>query len=350
VDITLRAGACILGLALIVIFFQSICRVAVINRHHGDRVARVIGSLIWSIIARPALRRRSYDRIQDVLAWILPSYMFLLIGTWFALVQAGFTLLIWSLQAEPRVLEAFIASGSALSTLGFLTPSDVAGQLLAIPEGAMGLGIVVFFFTFIPGYQTAVQVREMKVAWLYARVGHDPGPLSLIDWLQQSQRCGDLQALWDEWEEWFRLLIATHTLAPVVAFVPSLRRGQSWLSAAAVVLDTASFCISALEGAAGIGATLCHTTGAEALTLIAVELRARSVPAQLAPSSSHLRATFDATFDRFAAAGTAVQADRDACWQRFTALRCAYGGLLPKLAARLIVPLDNNILLPTHCL
>jgi len=82
------------------------------------------------------------------------------------LVQAGFASLIWSSQAEHSLLQAVIASGSALSALGFLTPSDPSGQLLAIPEGAMGLGIVVFLLTFVPGYQTAIQHARVKVAWL----------------------------------------------------------------------------------------------------------------------------------------------------------------------------------------
>ena len=75
----------------------------------------------------------------------MPLYILLLIVVWFALVQVGFSLLMWSSQAEHSVLQAVIASGSALSTLGFLTPPGIAGQLLAIPEGAMGLGIVVFY-------------------------------------------------------------------------------------------------------------------------------------------------------------------------------------------------------------
>ena len=134
-------------------------------------MARRVGWLVYTTIARRTLRRLSYDQIQDKFAWISPIYIVLLIAAWFALVQAGFSLLIWSSQAEHNLLQAVIASGSALSTLGFLTPPGVAGQLLAIPEGAMGLGIVVFLFTFIPGYQTAIQAREVKLAWLYARVG-----------------------------------------------------------------------------------------------------------------------------------------------------------------------------------
>src|SRR5262249_8261594 len=159
---------------MVLAFLRSIIQVALINRPGGDWLARQVGRLVYRTIARLARRRRSYDRIQDALAWIFPIYLLLLITTWFALVQLGFSFLILSSQAEHSWLQAVIASGSALSTLGFLTPPDILGQLLAIPEGAMGLGIVVFLFTFIPGYQAAIQARERKVAWLYARVGAEP--------------------------------------------------------------------------------------------------------------------------------------------------------------------------------
>jgi hypothetical protein len=87
---------------------------------------------------------------------------------WFGLVLGGFGLVIWSCQAEHSLLKAMIASGAQLSTLGFLTPPDTAGQLLAILEGAIGLGIVVFYFTFIPGYQTAIQLRQ-AAPWMVAQ-------------------------------------------------------------------------------------------------------------------------------------------------------------------------------------
>ena len=83
----------------------------------------------------------------------------------------------------------------------------------------MGLGIVVFLLTFVPGYQTAIQARELKVAWLYARVGAEPANFELIEWFQRSGRFDDIGDVWDDWEEWFRNLVETHTLAPVLAFV-----------------------------------------------------------------------------------------------------------------------------------
>ena len=177
-----RSAAFVIGVSLVLLFLQSVLRVSVVNRQKGDPLALIVGHVAHTTVAHLASRRRTYDRIQDALAWVLPLYVLLLITVWFVLVQMGFSLMIWSLQAEQSLLRAFIASGSALSTLGFLTPPDLSGQLLAIPEGAFGLGIVVFFFTFIPGYQTTVQTRELRVAWFYARAGPAPTALSFMEW------------------------------------------------------------------------------------------------------------------------------------------------------------------------
>ena len=257
-DLSFRVVAFVMGLLLLLAFLQSAARVAIVNRQRGDPLARGIGWVAYSAIARKALRRHSYDEIQNALAWVLPLYMLLLIASWFALVQGAFSLLIWSSQAEHSVLQAVIASGSALCTLGFLTPPDVSGQLLAIPEGAFGLGIVVFFFTFIPGYQTTIQARETKVAWLYARAGVDPTGFGFIEWLQRSGQADDLTAIWEDWEAWFRLLMETHTRAPVLAFVPEVQRGQAWLIGAVVILDAVSFCLSVLD-AKGLPSAACAT-------------------------------------------------------------------------------------------
>ena len=203
-DLLLRIAGSLVGLLMVLAFLRSMLQVALVNRQRGDWLARRVGWLVYTTIARRALRRHSYDQIQDKLAWILPTYILLLIAAWFALVQAGFSLLIWSSQAEHSLLQAVIASGSALSTLGFLTPPDVAGQLLAIPEGAMGLGIVVFLFTFIPGYQTAIQAQQVKVAWLYARTGPEAAELRTCRMVSAFRKADDMSEVWEDWEGWFR--------------------------------------------------------------------------------------------------------------------------------------------------
>ena len=345
-DLLLRIGGSLIGLVMVLAFVRSIVQVALINRRGGDGLARRVGCLVYRTIARIAQKRRSYDQIQDALAWIFPIYVLLLIIVWFALVQAGFALLIWSSQAEHSLPQAVIASGSALSTLGFQTPSDLSGQLLAIPEGAMGLGIVVFLLTFVPGYQTAIQAREVRVAWLYARVGAEPANFELVEWFQRSEKLGDISNIWEEWEEWFRNLVETHTIAPVLAFVPTVHRNQTWLIAATVILDAASFCLAALDAKGQPSASLCHITGVRALRLIAAQVEDHLSPKTARPAGSDLgRPTFDTACDRLAALGAPIKSNRDECWRSFKELRQEYEVFLSRLANSLLIPTRHTPLL-----
>jgi hypothetical protein len=267
------------------------------------------------------------------------------IVAWFALVLVGFGLLIWSAQAEHSLLKAMIASGSQLSTLGFLAPQDTAGQLLAILEGATGLGIVVFYFTFIPGYQTTIQLRQVKVDWLYARAGDGLTNFALVEWFLLSG-ASEWHALWEEWESWFRNLGETHGLAPVLAFVPSVHGEQTWLAAAAVALDSASFFLAAIEARGVPSATACCRDGIRALSLIAAEFADRHATQEELGSRRFARADFDAACDRFATLGAKMKAERDACWLRFVELRRKYEPSLQALAKSLLVPTNDGLLLP----
>jgi hypothetical protein len=275
---------------------------------------------------------------------VLPLYILLVIIVWFGLVLAGFALLIWSYQAEHTLLKAMIASGSQLSTLGFLPPSDTAGQLLAILEGAMGLGIVVFYFTFVPGYQTTIQVRQAKVAWLYARASHGLTNFTLVEWFMLSG-ASDWNGLWEDWESWFRNLGETHGPTPVLAFVPSVHSGHTWLAAAAVALDSASFYLSAIEEQGALSATVCHHTAVHALRLIAAELADRQATPQVAGERGLGRPDFDMAYDRFAGLGAKVRGEREACWLRFVELREEYEAFLQSLAKSLLVPTKDSLLL-----
>ena len=210
----------------------------------------------------------------------------------------------------------------------------------------MGLGVVVFYFTFIPGYQTTIQLRQIKVAWLYARAGPGLTNFTVVVWYLLS-RASDWSELWEDWESWFRNLGETHAVAPILAFVPTVHRGQTWLAAAAVALDSVSFFLSALEARGMLSATVCHRTGVDALRLIAAELADRRAAASEALDGRRLgRSDFDAACDRAAALGAGVKAERDACWLRFAELRGEYEAFLSSLADSLLVPLHDSLLLP----
>ena len=337
-DASLRVGTALIGLLLILAFLQSASRVALINRQRGDWLARRVGWLVYTTLGRLARKQQKYENVQDVLVWVLLLYILLVIIMWFGLVLAGFALLIWSCQAEHSLLEAVIASGSQLSTLGFLTPPDTAGRLLAILEGAMGLGIVVFYFTFIPGYQTTIQVRQVKVDWLYARVSHGLTNFTLLEWFMLSGA--------EDWESWFRDLGESHGLVPVLALVPTVHRNQTWLAAAAVALDSASFYLAAIEAQGAPSATVCHRTGVRALRVIASEFADRQAMPQASGGRCLARPDFDMAYDRLASLGATLKAEREACWRRFVELRGEYEAFLQSLAKTLLVPANDRLLLP----
>jgi hypothetical protein len=341
-ELLVRIGAMLAGTALLACFLLSASRAALVNRHRGDWIAHSVGSAVCAAVGRLAARRRDYDAVQDALAWILPLYILSLIVTWFLVVQIGFTLILWSSHVEIEFFKAFLASGSALSTLGFLTPNSPGGQILAILEGAMGLGVVVFFFTFIPGYQSAIQARELKIAWLYARSGAGPSGFDFAGWQQRSG--ADAGELWETWEEWFRLLAETVAIAPVLSIVPTLHRRQSWLVAAATILDAASFCLATLDGDALVSASVCRKTGIEALELIAAKLHSNSAFVKSVPFYPSSRGAFDAARAQIATLQAPIKNDLDVAWTRYLALRHDYEGRLSELAAKLLVSMPADAL------
>ena len=209
----------------------------------------------------------------------------------------------------------------------------------------MGLGVVVFYFTFIPGYQTTIQLRQVKVAWLYARAGAGLTNFTLLEWFLVSGS-SDWNALWEDWESWFRNIAETHALAPILAFVPTVQRGQTWLAAAAVALDSVSFYLSALEAQGTSSAAVCHRTGVDALRLIAAELADRQDVPEARRGQHLTRSHFDTACERLTVRGAALKAERDACWVRFVELRAEYEAFLSNLAESLLVHAHGSLLLP----
>jgi hypothetical protein len=323
------------GAFCIATLFASMFNIGLLNRRRRDPIARVIRhTVILTFIT--ALRGRTYDRVQDGLAWVLPIFVMCLIGTWFALVQIGFTLIIFAAGSESGWLSAFIASGSALSTLGFLTPTGTIGHLLAIPEGAVGLGIIVFLFTFLPGYQTAIQLREEKVAWLYARTGPNGGGRALLEWIWRAHSDEALVDIWSDWESFFRQLVETHALNPLLVLVPTVYSRQAWIVAALSVLDAAALTISSLDTRSTAAARICLEAGASALHEVGLGLPVighrpnGSIPAD--------RTIYDLDWAAVVSAGAPVKADREAAWEDFQELRNKYATGVILIARATLVP------------
>ncbi|MDM7901034.1 hypothetical protein, partial [Brucella melitensis] len=172
-DTLLHLIAILIGIFGLLVYFRSVIRVMLLNWRERDLISYFAAVAAVVLIRRFTDSGAGYERIQRSQAWVFPVFVILSVAFWFLLVQLCFTLILWGTRAETSFIYSFTASGSALSTLGFKTPSSWLGEFLAIVEGAMGLAIVVLLFSFVPGYLAAVQARERKVGWLYDRTeGH----------------------------------------------------------------------------------------------------------------------------------------------------------------------------------
>jgi hypothetical protein len=258
-----------LGLWLLFLILRSMIRIALMNRHYHDFFAELTGRAVYMGVVLRLTRNRDAGTLHRVLLWVFPAYLLSLILVYFVGAMIAFAFLYWGTHAVNTWHQAFLASGSALNTLGFATPTSIAGQWLAIPEGALGLGIVVFLFTFIPGYQAVIRSREDKTSWLYTRIGDQPTGVALLEWCQRAGISGDMRDVWEEWEEWFRMLADTHSVLPMLTLSPSVQMGQSWVLAAAAVLDAAALAASSPETKDAESARICVRTGTRAFVAIA---------------------------------------------------------------------------------
>jgi hypothetical protein len=333
----------LLGLWLLFLVLRSMIRIALMNRHYRDFFAEITGRAVYSLIALRLRRKRDANASHRILLTVFPTYVLSLILVYFIGAMIAFSFLYWGSHAVNTWGRAFLASGSALNTLGFATPATITGQWLAVPEGALGLGIVVFLFTFIPGYQAVIRAREDRTSWLYARVSAQPTGAALLEWLQRAGVADDMRSVWEAWEDWFRMLGDTHSVLPMLTLSPSVQTGQSWVSAAAAVLDAAALAASSGTRDAE-SAKICVRTGARAFVAIADAL-GRTCAATKQEMALPQRERYEAARN-LGPAGMPlkVEAHQAIDWEEFSSLRIQYEESLLFVAQRTFVSGDTILL------
>jgi hypothetical protein len=317
-------------------------RIALINRHYRDFFAETAGRTVYAAVSLRLRGKRDARASHPVLLWLFPAYLLLLILIYFLGAMAAFVFLYWGMGAVTSWRQAFLASGSALNTLGFATPTTIAGQLLAIPEGALGLGIVVFLFTFIPGYQAVIRSREDKTSWLYVRTGDRPDGVALLEWCQRAGIADNMSAVWEAWEDWFRMLGDTHSVLPMLTMSPSVQGNQSWVRAAAAVLDAAALAASSIDTEDSESAKVCVRTGTRAFLAIANALGETCKGARQ-PIACPSREWYDATRTHLYSVGLNLRSavDAEPQWQEFLSLRGQYEEALLFVASQTFAPLEG---------
>ena len=335
----------ILGVWLLFSILRSMIRIALMNCHSRDLFAKVTCRAVYTAVALRLGANRDSRTTHPVLLWFFPVYMLSLTVVYFLGAMGAFTLLYWGTRAVGTWHQALLASGSALNTLGFATPTTIAGQWLAIPEGALGLGIVVFLFTFIPGYQAVIRSREDRTSWLYVRIGDQPTGVGLLEWCQRTGVAENMRDVWEAWENWFRMLGDTHSVLPMLTMSPSVQNGQSWVLAAAAVLDASALAASSIDTGDAESAKICVRTGTRALLAIADAL-GRANSAAEGEQGLPSRRKYEAARVRLCSAGTLLRsaADEESQWQEFLSLRGQYEEALFFVARQTFAPIDGVLI------
>ncbi len=316
----------------------SAIRTLVVPRGERVLLTRVVFLVVRFLYNIRAKRASSYERRDRIMASYASLSLLALPPVWLTAVCFGYTMMYWALGA-PSWTAAFRTSGSALLTLGFVSPDGVPEAILMYSEAAIGLILVALLIAYLPTIYGAFQRREALVTMLEVRAGSPPSVVEMLARYQRIHGLNHLTELWERWEVWFADLEESHTSLAALTFFRSPDPNRSWVTAAGVVLDTASFTNSALDMPHDARADLCIRAGFLALRHVAEVFRIAydSDPKPTDPISIS-RQEFDAVYDDLASRGLPLKPDREQAWKDYAGWRVNYDTVLLSIANLTMAP------------
>src|SRR5580658_8771997 len=223
VPLAARSVAGVAGLLLVLAAWSSVIVTLIVSRSVPSwmmRVADLGVVMAFNLLARNIDDYHRRDRVLTMEpATMLLTHLALWLGTAFA----GYALLLWPLTGR-GVGSAFIASGSALFTLGFDEPNGAAPAAVVFAAAATGLIIVTLLIAYLPTLYAAFNRRETEVALLNARAGIPSWGPELLARTHYALGSGvssidTLPDLYSRWEVWAADVAESHTTyLPLVRF------------------------------------------------------------------------------------------------------------------------------------
>jgi hypothetical protein len=333
-----RVLAGLAGAWLVVWVLLSAVRTVVVPRGDPVLLTRAVFLSVRRICDLWVKRADTYEDRDRAMALYAPLSLMLLPGTWVALTITGFTAIYWALGTEP-IRQAFMLSGSSMLTLGSVVPRDLPANMAVYVEATLGLGLIALLISYLPSIYAAFQRRELLVARLATRAGEPPSATEMIIRHHQLQRLDALDDIWDDWERWFADIEETHTSQPSLVFFRSISHDRSWITAAGVVLDTASLRASVLDLPRNPQAELCIRSGYLALRRVAAYFEIPFTP-DPAPDDpiSVAHEEFEDAYRLLVEQGVPVVQDKDRAWRDFAGWRVNYDPVLVGLAGLTMAP------------
>ncbi|MDQ2825975.1 MAG: hypothetical protein M3Y04_03240 [Actinomycetota bacterium] len=336
-EVALRIVVFVAGAGAVTGTVGSAVRTVVLPRGIPAKLGAAVFLSVRALF-RVRLRRTStYERRDSVMAGYAPTALLSLVTVWLTITLLGYTAMFWAIGVRP-LRAAFTASGSSLTTLGFSQPHDLPAVILAFTEAGLGLTLLAMLITYLPSLYQAFSRREVAVTLLEVRADSPPFGAAMLERYARIGWLGGLPAIWDQWENWFVEVEESHTSFAALVYFRSPQPDHSWITAAGAVLDAAALASSTLREH-DPNADLCVRTGYVALRRIADYF---AVPYDPDPEPgdpiSVTREEYDEVYDRLAAAGLDLKADRDQAWRDFAGWRVNYDVVLITLCALVMAP------------
>ena len=326
------------GAAVVWLTIGAAIRTVILPRAVPARLSRFVFVLMRMAFQLWIGRRADYARRDRVMALYAPFSLLALLAAWVSLTLGGYFLMFWGLTGRGPV-EAFELSGSALLTLGFQRPGDVAESILVFTEAGIGLVLLAMLITYLPSIYGQFSRREAAVTALEIRAGSPASGVEMIQRYWVLGRIDRLSEVWTRWEDWFVEVEESHTSFPSLVFFRSSQPDRSWITAAGAVLDAAALAASTVEVPRDVQAEFCIRAGYLALRRIADFF---AVPYDPTPDPgdpiSVTREEYEEACTVLAAAGVPLKGDRDQAWRDFAGWRVNYDTVLVAMAGLTAAP------------
>ncbi len=243
------------GAALVVATLADVFQSVVVPRSVGSRYrpSALISRNGWRYWREGCLRIADAERREDTLAMFAPFLLVTQLGTWVALLIAGYGLLFWALRGglnpHPSLGGCIYFAGATLTTIGYgdIVPIWGIDRFLAIFAAASGLGVVAVVTTFL--FQTfgAFQKREAFVVTISERTGAPPSGLEFVLRHVKLGLVDDIGLILRETQQWISEVLETHLAYPVLTYFRSSHDDESWVGTLGALLDASTLLITTVE-------------------------------------------------------------------------------------------------------
>lgn len=338
IPLVLRILVFLAGVSIVSRTALSALTTFVLPRGVPDRLTGIVFTLSRYLFELRALRVSNYEARDRIMALYAPITLLMLPAVWLTMVMIGYACMFWALGLS-HPSQAITTSGSSLLTLGFAQTHNLAQTLVAFTEAGLGLSLAALLIAYLPTMYSSWSRREALVATMETRAGTPPSVATLIIRYNRLNRLDRIADLWVPWEAWFTDIEESHTSLAPLAFFRSPQPDRSWVTAAGVILDTASFYVSTLDVPRDVQAELLIRTGYIALRRIADVFK---IPYDMDPDKADAisisREEFDEVVARLQAEGIPLKPDLHQAWLDFAGWRVNYDTVLLALARLTMAP------------